>query len=98
MSKKWFVTVLDWLISKILMLTGFIFAMPVSFDPSVPTLYGCVLQCSTIYLWHSGARASFRIAEVLVLPQEYDDAIVLSGNISLKRGQRWSAVAIGKLC
>ncbi len=50
----------------------------------------CVLQCSTTYLWHSGARASFRIALVLVLPQEYDEVIVLSGKISVKKDDQQS--------
>ena len=33
-SKKWLLTVLDHLISKILLRKGFIFLTPVSFDPS----------------------------------------------------------------
>ena len=34
----------------------------------------------------------------LILAQEHDEVIMLSGNITLERGPRWSAIAISILC
>ena len=38
------------------------------------------------------------MAAVLVAPQAYDLAMLLSGKLFLKSGPRCAAVAIGKLC
>lgn len=80
------------------MVTGLIFSTPASFEPSIPKLNGLFFQCSIKHLWQWGPIAILIIAEVFVWPEAYDAAILLSGNISLNNGPKWSAVAIGRLC
>ena len=91
-------TVLDLLMSKILIVIGFIFSNSLSLEPSMPKLNGCWRQCCTIYSWQWGPIALLIMVQVFVHPDEYSFAMLLSGNADLNSGPKWSDIARGKLC
>ena len=92
------VTIFPSLLLKIRTVMGFIFSNPQSLEPSIAIENGFSTIDKIKADLKAGARDPLTMHAVFVLAAAYPLAILLSGNIVLKSGLRWSENANGMLC